>query len=141
MARPEVRVYVGLGSNVMRRYHLHAALAALGRRFGALQVSRAYQSLAVGFKGPPFCNLVCGFDTILQPVALVRVLHLIERRHGRRRGGRRYASRTLDLDLLVYGDRVHRPPVKPILPHPDVAARAFVLRPPWLSSTARWWNP
>lgn len=130
MARTEpARAYVSLGSNVMRRYHLRAAITAFERCFGILHVSRVYESPALGFKGPPFYNLVCGFSTALQPVALARVLHALERRHGRRRTRRRYTSRTLDLDLLLYANRTCRRQAGPTLPHPDLATRSFVLCP------------
>ncbi len=121
------QVYVGIGSNRMRKYNLRAALVALQHRFGTLVVSSVYESVAVNFTGAKFYNMVIGFTTELEPAALLRELHAIEKRHGRSRGGQRHGSRTLDLDLLLYGDRARGRP--PCLPHPDLLTRSFALRP------------
>ena len=121
------QVYVGIGSNRMRKYNLRAALVALQRRFGALVASSVYESVAVNFTGAKFYNMVIGFTTELGPAAVLRELHAIEKRHGRSRCGQRNGSRTLDLDLLLYGDRAQLRP--PYLPHPDLLTRSFALRP------------
>ena len=80
----------------------------------------------MGFDGDDFLNLVVGFRTDLDIEALSARLHDIEREAGRKRGEARYGPRTLDLDLLVYGDEVRQ---SPPLPRPDILKLAFVLRP------------
>lgn len=122
-----VRAYVGIGSNIEPRTHLPRALALLDGRFGPLTVSPVYACPAVGFDGPAFLNLVVGFDTDADPPALAQGLHCIEAHCGRDRGVRS-ASRTMDLDLLLYGDMVSDTPgVR--LPRADILRYAFTLRP------------
>jgi 2-amino-4-hydroxy-6-hydroxymethyldihydropteridine diphosphokinase len=122
------RVYISVGSNVDRRHHLRAGLHALRDRFGPLAVSTVYECPAVGFEGDPFYNCVAAFDSA-EPVETVHAaLHTIEDRHGRDRSQPKYSPRTLDLDLLLYGDRVVRED-RLVLPRPDVDQVAFVLAP------------
>lgn len=123
------RAYLSLGSNIEPERHLAAALAELRGRFGALIVSPTYRTVAVGFDGPDFLNLAVGLDTDLQPEALDAWLHALEDRHGRRRDVPRFSSRTLDVDLLLYDDRVLRGAGHLELPRPELAAQAFVLKP------------
>jgi 2-amino-4-hydroxy-6-hydroxymethyldihydropteridine diphosphokinase len=122
------RVYVGIGSNVDPASNVRAALVELRRVFGELARSTVYRSRAVGFDGPDFLNLVVGFSSELPPLEIDRTLHEIEARLGRRRGDRRFDSRTIDLDLLLYGDLVlERDDLT--LPRPEILEHAFVLRP------------
>ena len=100
------RVYLSLGSNLEPQKNLAAAVAELRQRFGAVLVSPTYRFAAVGFDGPDFLNLAVGIDTDLEPHALNDWLHALEARHGRRRDVPRYSSRTLDIDIVLYGDRV-----------------------------------
>jgi 2-amino-4-hydroxy-6-hydroxymethyldihydropteridine diphosphokinase len=124
------RAWLSLGSNQAPRQHLGAAIAELRARFGALTLSPTYRSAAVGFDGPPFWNLAAGLDPgELDPVALDAWLHALEDRHGRRRDVPRFSSRTLDVDLLLYDDRVLAGPGHLQLPRADLAEQAFVLRP------------
>jgi 2-amino-4-hydroxy-6-hydroxymethyldihydropteridine diphosphokinase len=124
------RAWLSLGSNQDPQRHLAAAIAELRARFGALILSPTYESAAVGFDGPPFWNLAAGLDPgDLDPVALDAWLHALEDRQGRRREVPRFSSRTLDVDLLLYGDRVLRGPGNLQLPRPELAEQAFVLRP------------
>jgi 2-amino-4-hydroxy-6-hydroxymethyldihydropteridine diphosphokinase len=122
------KVYVGVGSNIEPARHVRAALAELRGHFGALEVSPVYQTEAVGFDGEDFFNLVVGFETGAAAEAVNSVLRAIEDRHGRRRGPERYASRTLDLDLLLYGDVVADDPAMN-LPRDEILRFAFVLKP------------
>jgi 2-amino-4-hydroxy-6-hydroxymethyldihydropteridine diphosphokinase len=114
------RYFLSLGSNLEPEKHLRAALCELRERFGALSVSSVYESAAVGFAGPPFWNLVVGLDSDLDAEALNAWLHALEERHGRVRGGPRYADRTLDLDIVAIDGRASD---RPELQH------AFVLAP------------
>jgi 2-amino-4-hydroxy-6-hydroxymethyldihydropteridine diphosphokinase len=122
------RVFVGVGSNIDRERSIRAGVAELGARFGTLDLSPVYENPAVGFTGGSFYNLVAAFETELSPAAVDGVLHDIEERHGRRREAASFAPRTLDLDLLLYGDLVDRQGA-PRLPRDDIDRYAFVLRP------------
>ncbi|MDZ7645085.1 MAG: 2-amino-4-hydroxy-6-hydroxymethyldihydropteridine diphosphokinase [Woeseiaceae bacterium] len=120
------RVFVGIGSNLRPRRNLRFAVAELGRRFGALTLSPVYRNPAVGFDGADFLNMVAAFDATAQPEALCGEFAQIHELAGRTRGAQRFVSRTLDIDLLLYDDRVaDRPP----LPRDDILDYAFVLKP------------
>lgn len=122
------RVYLSLGSNLEPRRHLPAAVAELRDRFGAIAVSPAYRSKAVGFDGPDFVNLAVGLDTELAPAALNDWLHALEDRHGRRRDLPRYSDRTLDVDIVLYGEQVIDGPGHLQIPRKELQ-HAFVLKP------------
>jgi len=122
------RVFVGLGSNIDPRRWIPRAVTLMRERFGPLEISRVYESEAVGFVGDPFLNLVAGFDCAGDAAALVASLREIEDRCRRDRGAARYGPRTLDADLLLFGERVIRADGL-VLPHPDITRYAFVLRP------------
>lgn len=121
-----VDVFLGLGSNVEAPRHLRSALDELSAAFGETRVSPVYRNPAVGFEGDDFLNLVVACETRLEIDPLKALLHDIERRAGRERRTAHYGPRTLDIDLLLYGDEIRQ---SPRLPHPDILKRAFVLRP------------
>lgn len=120
------RAYLSLGSNIEPERNLCLAIEALRERFGAVALSPVYRSAAVGFDGADFLNAAAALDSDLAPAALAGWLREQEARQGRRRGEARYASRPIDLDLLLYGDQVSEVPP---LPRPELATDAFVLRP------------
>jgi 2-amino-4-hydroxy-6-hydroxymethyldihydropteridine diphosphokinase len=121
-------VFVSVGSNIDRRRNILSALDSLTSEFGELLVSPIYESEAVGFQGENFYNLVVAFNTDLCLDDLVARLHDIEYAHGRSRSDRKFAPRTLDLDLLTYGARVdHQSPHD--VPRHEITEYAFVLRP------------
>jgi 2-amino-4-hydroxy-6-hydroxymethyldihydropteridine diphosphokinase len=122
------RAYLSLGSNIEPEVHLRAAIGELRARFGELVVSPVYRSRAVGFDGPDFLNLAVAIDTDLDPVALDAWLHDLEDRHGRRRDVPRYASRTLDVDIVLFDDLLVDGPGHLRIPRPELK-EAFVLRP------------
>ena len=122
------RVYLSLGSNLQPRRHLHAALDELRARFGELAISPVYRSKAVGFDGADFINLAVALDTELEPVDLNDWLHALEDRHGRRRDVPRYSDRTLDVDVVLYGERVIQGPGHLDIPRKELR-HAFVLKP------------
>ncbi|MFN2308691.1 MAG: 2-amino-4-hydroxy-6-hydroxymethyldihydropteridine diphosphokinase [Gammaproteobacteria bacterium] len=122
------RVYVSIGSNIEREHHVRAALTALEAHYGELECSTIYQTAAVGFEGDDFYNLVVGFDTRETPAEVAAQLRAIEDTNGRLRGGPRFASRTLDLDLLLYDDLVLTEGRLQI-PRGEITQQAFVLRP------------
>jgi len=122
------RVYISIGSNVDRENSIRNAVRELTARYGPLVLSPVYESRAVGFTGENFYNLVAGFDTEETAGRVKETLGDIETACGRRREGPRFSPRTLDLDLLLYGDTVqHDGPID--VPHPDIRRYAFVLRP------------
>lgn len=122
------RAYLGLGSNINRALNISSALVALRRELGELRVSTVYEVPAVGFEGAAFYNLAVGLSTDLPPGELNRAVHAIEDRHGRDRSAPRYSDRTLDIDLLLYGDLVMNES-ELRLPRPEILTQAFVLRP------------
>ncbi len=122
------RVYVSVGSNLEREKNIRSALSALERRFGPLERSRVYETESVGFEGFAFYNLVVSLETELDPHAVVAALREIEDRHGRERTGKRFSDRTLDLDLLLYEDRIVNTPDL-ALPRDEILKYAFVLGP------------
>jgi 2-amino-4-hydroxy-6-hydroxymethyldihydropteridine diphosphokinase len=119
-------VYVGFGSNVEPERHLRQALADLSRYFGPLRCSSVYRSPAYGFSGDDFLNLVATFCSDAGPAAVEALLSSTEYAGGRARGPERFAPRTLDLDLLLYGQCVD---AAGRLPREDVLAYPFVLAP------------
>lgn len=121
-------VYLSLGSNIDRETHIRGALDDLEQAFGSLTISSVFESEAVGFEGDPFYNLAVGFDTELGPERVVEILSSIEARHGRTRQCKKFAPRTLDIDLLLYGDRIiDSGRLK--LPREDITRYAFMLEP------------
>lgn len=120
--------WLSLGSNLEPERHLRAALAELRARFGALVVSPVYRFAAVGFEGPDFLNLAVGLDSDLDPFALNDWLHALEDRHGRRRDVARFSSRTLDVDIVLFGELVLSGPGHLEIPRRELA-EAFVLKP------------
>lgn len=118
-------IFVGLGSNIEPEANLRAALAALRRRFGELVCSSVYRSPAFGFAGPEFLNMVVGFRADIGVDALETALSELENACGRGLG-LRSGSRTIDLDLLLFGRRVD---AARRLPRADVLAYPFVLAP------------
>jgi len=103
------RVYISVGSNQDTVRHVRSALDALHQRFGDLAISSVYESEAVGFDGENFLNLVVGLDTDEPLASLADWLKAVEDSNGRQRNVTRYSSRTLDLDILIYGDQVGQP--------------------------------
>jgi 2-amino-4-hydroxy-6-hydroxymethyldihydropteridine diphosphokinase len=113
-----------------------AAIAAAGVRI--LRRSSWWESEPVPVSDQPwYVNGVAAVATDLEPVALLALLHRVEAEFGRIRGARNEA-RLLDLDLLAYGDRRREGPQPPLLPHPRLADRAFVLLP--LAEVAPDWH-
>lgn len=122
------RVYLSLGSNIEPEQHLRTAIAALRAQFGDLLISSVHRTDAVGFDGPGFLNMAVGLDTDWTPQQLDRWLHALEDRHGRRRDVERYSSRTLDIDIVLFGDLIVDGPGHLQIPR-DELKHAFVLAP------------
>ena len=119
-------VFVGVGSNVSPHAHVSLALDLLNRSFETVQVSPIYCCSPVGFSGPDFLNLVARFETASDLESVVEQLRDIEGACGRDRAVER-PSRTMDIDLLLFGDVVRTG--QPTLPRRDIDIYPFVLRP------------
>ena len=125
-----VSAYIGLGANLGdAQATLHDAMQLIGALPHSELRSRSalYRTAPVDATGPDYLNAVVRLDTGLTPPALLAALQRIETTHGRQRSVRN-APRTLDLDLLLYGDQCIDTP-ELVLPHPRLQLRAFVLRP------------
>jgi 2-amino-4-hydroxy-6-hydroxymethyldihydropteridine diphosphokinase len=120
--------FVAAGSNVRPRANLVRALAMLRQDFPGLRVSPAYRNRAAGFEGDDFLNLVAAFPCTRTPEALLARLKEIERAMGREPATAKWGPRTLDLDLILYGDLAGEFAGRQ-LPHRDLATRAWVLGP------------
>lgn len=134
---PPIRAVVALGANLGDRERtLREAADELSRLplVTTVRVAQAIESVAVTAAGedpdePAYLNTVAVLETTLAPSVLLEMLHMIEARHGRERRVR-WGARTLDLDLITYGD-VRSQSEALLLPHPRAAERDFVLEP-WL---------
>jgi 2-amino-4-hydroxy-6-hydroxymethyldihydropteridine diphosphokinase len=125
-----VTAYLGLGANLGdARAALHAAIDTLGHSPGIAVTARSalYRTAPIDSSGPDYLNAVLQISTTLTAPALLRVLQGIEAAAGRERPYRN-APRTLDLDILLYGEgRISSPTLT--VPHPRMGQRAFVLVP------------
>jgi 2-amino-4-hydroxy-6-hydroxymethyldihydropteridine diphosphokinase len=121
-------VYVAAGSNIEPERHLAMAVRELQRQFPGLRSSPWYRNTAVGFEGEDFINFVAAFPTDLPVNEVLQRLHDIETLCGRPREAPRWAPRSMDLDVLLYGELVcQEPHLK--LPRPDLLKRAYMLGP------------
>ena len=120
------QIYLGIGSNINREATIRHGLKALESYYGELHISPIYESKAYGFDGDDFLNLVAGFDCNVEIEDLEKHLKAIEHQSGRNHSDSSYCSRTLDIDLLLYGDLISE---KYELPRSDIIQYAFVLKP------------
>ena len=118
--------YVGLGSNLGDREALIRQAASL---LGARRLSTIIETEPWGYEDQPrFLNAVAELQTRLAARELLEELLEVERTLGRERTGPRYGPRTVDLDLLLYGDETIEEPGL-VVPHPRLTERRFVLEP------------
>ncbi len=123
-----VQAWLGLGSNIDAEINIRSAVAALRSHYGELLISPVYESEAVGFDGDNFLNLVVGIHTDETIDQLNQVLKQIEDDNGRSREGKKFSSRTLDIDILTYGQ--HDLTEQGInIPRHEILTYAFVLKP------------
>jgi 2-amino-4-hydroxy-6-hydroxymethyldihydropteridine diphosphokinase len=127
-----VRAYIGLGSNLASPLRqVRQAIAELAQLPASrlVAVSCIYRSHPMGpADQPDYINAVAAIETRLSPLELLDGLQAIENAHGRVRGSVQWGARTLDLDLLLYGDEIIAEP-RLTVPHPGMAERSFVLQP------------
>lgn len=132
MSISAIRCYIGLGSNLGESTDtLDSAVKSIGLIAGIsdFQISSYYQSKPHGPQDQPdYINAVASFLTDLEPEALLDRLQAIESSHGRVRKGEQWGARTLDLDILLYGNQqIDTQRLK--VPHPWMTQREFVLYP------------
>ena len=122
------KVLLGVGSNIEREKNIGSGLLALDHLLEGMRVSRIYESVAVGFEGSAFYNLVVVADTELTLSALAGQIKAIEHAHGREPDIPKYSSRKLDIDILSFDQLVGQYDMV-ILPRSDIARYAYVLKP------------
>jgi 2-amino-4-hydroxy-6-hydroxymethyldihydropteridine diphosphokinase len=120
--------YISIGSNIDRERHIPASIQALKASFGRLSVSSIYESESVGFSGDPFFNLVVGFESDHEVNKIMQILRQIELDNGRNRECKKFSARTLDLDLILYGDLIVNDG-RIQIPRDEIERYAFVLEP------------
>ena len=121
-------IFVGIGSNVEPEKYIRSALIELAGSFGVLRLSPVYRNRPVGFDGDDFLNMVVAFDSDLSIDEVAQALGRIEDANGRNRGAAKFGPRTLDLDLLLYGEKTLRLGNHDI-PRDEITRYAFVLKP------------
>lgn len=120
-------IYISIGSNINREYHVKHGLTELAKAFGALTMSSLYESKAVGFDGSDFYNMVVGVETSQSVEDVAKILRNIEFEYGREQQAKKFSPRTLDLDLLLYDELVLNTPAQ--IPRDEITKNAFVLWP------------
>ncbi len=118
--------YLSLGSNVSPEKNIQFALDQLSKIFGETVSSSTYKTKAIGFEGSDFLNLVVKIETDLDPERLIDRLHGIEEMTGRITGTKAFNDRTLDIDVLIYGDQIN-PDLN--IPRDEILMYGFVLQP------------
>lgn len=121
-------VYISIGSNIDRHINIYAGLNALRQRYGELTLSPVYETAAVGFKGDPFFNLIAVIETDETPLDINLFLKAVENMQGRKRSAEKFSPRTLDMDMVLYGDQQLNLPGLEI-PRDEIFQYAFVLKP------------
>ena len=120
--------YISIGSNIDKEANIPSSLEALTRTFGNLLTSSVYETEPVGFVGDSFYNLVVRFESDLTAKEVAKQLRQIELDHGRTRESQKFSARTLDLDLILYGDQIISDGRLQI-PRDEIERYAFVLEP------------
>lgn len=119
---------LSVGSNEDAPGNIRRAVSALRECFGFVQCSTVYESEAIGFIGDNFLNLVVMVNSDLRVGELLEKLKHLENAQGRDRNSPRFSGRTLDIDILIYGER-HGSFDGVCLPRPEITENAYVLWP------------
>ena len=122
-----ITAYIGIGSNIDRRKHIQAAIEELRALGQDVRISTIFECEAVGFDSHAFYNLVVEMKTELSLTEFSRQLRDIELKWGRAADAGKFEPRTVDLDIILFGDQVSS--AKPELPRSDIFKYAFVLQP------------
>jgi len=121
------KVFLGIGSNIDKENAIYRALTLLDKAFGTLKMSPVFESEAVGFDGENFYNLVVSFETTQKLSQIIAIYKEIEDKLGRDRSGPKFSARSLDIDPLLFGNKISNEPVA--LPREEILENAFVLLP------------
>ncbi len=121
------QIYLSIGSNINREENIRSCLTRLQEDYPDIIFSTIYETEAVGFKGDPFLNLAASLHTSLTPQQVDQYLKTIEDEHARSREGEKFSSRTLDIDLLLYDQRILHPEMD--VPREEITVYDFVLFP------------
>ena len=124
-----VDIFIGIGSNIMPEKNISKVLVLLKDRFPSIEFSRVFESEAVGFKGDNFLNLVGKFESseVDSLSELITSLKEIENLLDRQRSDKKFSARTIDIDVLLYGDLQTNSPIE--LPRGEILENAYVLWP------------
>ena len=124
----KTEVFLSLGSNIDPEENLKYACRELKKAFGNIQISSVYKNKPIGFEGNDFLNMVVKVKSTFNPNEMLDLLRSLEIATGRDIGTGAFDSRTLDIDMVLYGDLVH--PEKPFkIPRNDIELYSFVLCP------------
>ncbi len=121
------QVFLDIGSNIEREKNIQSCVDELRMAFPDISFSKAYESDALGFDGDPFINLSAALQTRLSYDELKHYLKELEDRHARKRNNDKFIARTLDVDILLFGDLVLQPDID--LPRAEILKFPFVLYP------------
>ncbi|MCG9574751.1 2-amino-4-hydroxy-6-hydroxymethyldihydropteridine diphosphokinase [Vibrio tubiashii] len=122
-----ITTYIGIGSNIDRRKHIQAAITELGTLGRDIRLSTIYECESIGFESNAFYNLVVEMKTSLTLTEFSRQLRKIELKWGRAENAGKFEPRTVDLDIILFGDQTCSS--KPEIPRGDIFKYAFVLKP------------
>ncbi len=122
-----VAVYLDIGSNIDRELNIQSCVDELQNKFPDIVFSKAYESEAFGFTGDAFINLSAGFETDLSYLELQQFFKYIENQHARKKTKTKFISRTLDIDILLYGGEILHPDYD--VPRAEILKFPFVLFP------------
>ena len=122
-------IYISIGSNINRQRNIQRAVSSLVANFSNIKCSSVYESEAVGFDGDAFYNLVVKTNSTESLETVLQTLKKIELECGRNNSSeKKYAPRTIDLDLLLFGNEIfHNEHID--IPRKDITEYAFVLLP------------
>ena len=124
----KTEVFLSIGSNIDPEKNLQFACRELKKTFDNIQASSVYRNKAIGFKGNDFLNMVVKVKSTYSPNEILDCLRGLEVTTGRDIGTGAFDSRTLDVDMILFGDLVH--PDKPFkIPRSDIELYSFVLCP------------
>lgn len=121
------KVFIDIGSNIDRDSNICACIAQLRDDFPGIVFSKPYESFSEGFEGDDFINISAGFETELSFKETLSYLKAIEVKQKRTRDGEKFGSRTLDVDILLFGDAILKPDKD--VPRAEILKYPFVLFP------------
>lgn len=121
------QVFLDIGSNIDRKKNIQSCVDQLCVDYPDIVFSKAYESEALGFEGDPFINLSASLNTDLEYNELKAYLTKLENQHARKRDNKKFIARTLDVDILLFGDQVLQPEID--VPRAEILKFPFVLFP------------